>query len=197
MLDHELIIHYEKYLSISIEHCPEVYRPAEDTFLIMDHIIPGNRVLEIGCGSGIISVYCARMGRAVTCCDISQKALECTERNAIRNRVSLTILNSNLFQNVEGKYDTIIFNPPYLPVEDRIQEAEQWNGGQSGFDVIGPFLDKAGAYLDASGSIYIILSSLTNIEGLIEKYKNFVFKEKAHESYFFETLFLYQIFPRS
>ena len=191
-----VIIPYEKYLGIAIEHCQDVYRPAEDTFLIMDNIIPGNRVLEIGCGTGIISIYCARMGRTVTCCDISQKALECTEKNAIRNRVSLTILNSSLFSNIDGKFDTIIFNPPYLPVEDRIEGAEQWNGGPDGFSVIGPFLDKADMFLDTAGSIYIIISSLTEIDALKTKYEKFVFKEKASESFFFETLFLYQIFMK-
>ena len=191
-----VIIPYEKYLGIAIEHCQDVYRPAEDTFLVMDNIIPGNRVLEIGCGTGIISIYCARMGRTVTCCDISQKALECTEKNAIRNRVSLTILNSSLFSNIDGKFDTIIFNPPYLPVEDRIEGAEQWNGGTDGFSVIGPFLDKADLFLDNAGSIYIIISSLTDIDALKTKYEKFVFKEKASESFFFETLFLYQIFMK-
>jgi len=189
-----VIIHYEKYLGISIEHCPGVYRPAEDTFLLLDHLIPGNRVLEIGCGTGIISIYCARMGRNVTCCDISQGALDCAEKNAIRNRVSLNIVNSNLFQNIEGAYDTIIFNPPYLPVEDRFENAEQWNGGSDGFDIIAPFLDSADRYLEDSGSIYIILSSLTDLVSLQNRYKKYTFKEKAKESYFFETLFLFQLF---
>ena len=138
----------------------------------------------------------SRMGRTVTCCDISQKALECTEKNAIRNRVSLTILNSSLFSNIDGKFDTIIFNPPYLPVEDRIEGAEQWNGGTDGFSVIGPFLDKADLFLDNAGSIYIIISSLTDIDALKTKYEKFVFKEKASESFFFETLFLYQLFMK-
>ena len=190
----QLIIHYERYGGISIEHCSGVYHPAEDTYLVMDNLIPGNRVLEIGCGTGIISIYCARMGRHVTCCDISQKALECTEKNAIRNRASLQILNSSLFQNVEGIFDTIIFNPPYLPVEDRMEGAEQWSGGNDGFEVITPFLKGAESHLDEAGSIYTIFSSLTDIQGLISSFPNYVFKEKASESYFFETLFLYQIF---
>ncbi len=189
-----MIIHYEKYSGISIENCERVYRPAEDTFLVLDNIVPGNTVLEIGCGTGIISVYCATLGREVTCCDVSPDARNCTEKNAIRNHVELKILDSQLFNNIDGKYDTIIFNPPYLPTDDRYEESEQWNGGTGGFDVIRPFLKSAPDHLTEGGSIYIILSSLTDIEGLIKEFRNYSFKEKGRQSFFFETIYLFQIF---
>ncbi len=191
-----MIVHYEKYGSISIEHCSKVYGPAEDTFLIMDHIIPGNNVLEIGCGSGIISIYCSKMGRKVTCCDVSEEARKCCERNAMRNHVELEILDSQLFNRIDGKYDTIIFNPPYLPTDDRYEEAAQWNGGQQGFDAVRPFLRDATFHLEDHGSIYIILSSLTEIHGLIGEFPRYTFLEKAKESFFFETIYLYQLFKK-
>lgn len=192
-----MIVHYEKYAGISIENCSGVYHPAEDTFLILDHVIPGNNVLEIGCGSGIISVYCAKLGRNVTCCDVAQTARDCTEKNAIRNKVTLDVIDSQLFRNVTGKFDTIIFNPPYLPSEDRYAESEQWNGGEDGFDAIRPFFKYAADYLEDSGSIYIIFSSLTDIEGLIDEFNDrYTFKEKGRQSFFFETIFLYQVFKK-
>lgn len=191
-----MIIHYERYSGISIESCDKVYRPAEDTFLIMDHIVPGNTVLEIGCGTGIISVYCATLGREVTCCDVSPDARACAERNAIRNHVEIEILDSQLFGNINGKYETIIFNPPYLPTQDRYEESEQWDGGADGFDVTRPFLKSASRFLTEDGSIYIILSSLTDIDGLMEEFKQYSFKEKAKQSFFFETIFLYQLFMK-
>ena len=49
-------------------------------------------------------------------------------------------------------------------------------------------------FLDNAGSIYIIISSLTDVDALKAKYEKFVFKEKASESFFFETLFLYHLF---
>lgn len=190
-----MIIHYDRYAGISIESCDKVYRPAEDTFLILDHILPGNTVLEIGCGTGIISVYCAKLGRTVTCCDVSPSARLCTERNSMRNQVDLKIVDSQLFGNISGEYDTIIFNPPYLPTEDRYEESEQWNGGHDGFDVIRPFLKSASEFLTESGSIYIIFSSLTDVDQLIAEFGQYSFKEKARQSFFFETIFLYQLFP--
>lgn len=191
-----MIVHYEKYGSISIEHCSKVYGPAEDTFLIMDNVIPGNNVLEIGCGTGIISIYCSRLGRKVTCCDVSEEARMCCERNAMRNRVDLEILDSQLFNRIEGSFDTIIFNPPYLPTEDRYEESAQWNGGREGFDVIRPFLKDAQNHLEDHGSIYIILSSLTDIKALADEFSQYTFLEKASQSFFFETIYLYQLFKR-
>lgn len=190
-----LIIHYEKYSGISIESCDRVYRPSEDTFLIMDHIVPGNSVLEVGCGSGIISVYCATLGREVTCCDVSPDARNCAEKNALRNHVKIKVVDSQLFNSITGKYDTIIFNPPYLPTDDQFEESEQWDGGKSGFDVTGPFLKSAKYFLNEGGSIYIILTSLTDVESLMEEFKDYTFKLKAKQSFFFETLYLYQVFP--
>lgn len=191
-----MIIHYEKYAGISIESCEGVYRPAEDTFLVLDNMIPGNSVLEIGSGSGIISVYCAKLGRKVTACDVAQKARDCTEKNAIRNHVDVEIIDSQLFGNISGKFETIIFNPPYLPTSDRYEESEQWDGGIDGFDIIRPFLRSAADHLEDNGSIYIILSSLTDISGLLSEFSNYVFKEKARQSFFFETIYLYQAFKR-
>ncbi|MCL4336038.1 MAG: methyltransferase [Candidatus Thermoplasmatota archaeon] len=188
-----LRIDYEKYNRISIEPCKNVYPPSEDTFLVLDNIVPGHTVLEIGCGSGIISVYCATLGSTVTCCDVSEAALACTEKNAIRNHVTLDLINSNLFQRITGKFDTIIFNPPYLPTEDRIENSEQWDGGTTGFDITRPFLNDAADHLEDGGTIYLILSSLTNIDALVSEYKNYDFKEKARDSFFFETLFLFEI----
>ncbi len=153
-------------------------------------------MLEIGCGTGIISVFCATLGREVTCCDVSPDARNCAEKNAIRNHVDIRIIDSQLFNNLTGKYDTIIFNPPYLPTEDRYEEAEQWNGGTGGFDVIRPFLKSAPEFLNEGGSVYLIMSSLTDIESLIGEFQMYSFKEKARESFFFETIYLYQLFMK-
>lgn len=191
-----LIVHYGKYEGISIEHCSRVYGPAEDTFLIMDNLVPGNTVLEVGCGTGIISVFCCKLGRKVTCCDVSEEARNCSEKNAMRNHVEMDILDSQLFNRIEGYFDTIIFNPPYLPTEDRYEEATQWSGGAEGFDAIRPFLKDASDHLEDHGSIYIILSSLTDIESLIDEFKEYTFMEKARQSFFFETIYLYQLFKR-
>ncbi|WP_298276299.1 HemK2/MTQ2 family protein methyltransferase [Ferroplasma sp.] len=175
---------------INIDYSETVYRPAEDTYLLMDHTKCGQKVLEMGAGTGIISINLALQGHTVTAVDISQDAVELIKHNAGINKVSIEVIESDLFQNIHGKYDTLIFNPPYLPVEN---ESPQWAGGSDGFAVTGRFLASADKYLNRCGNIYIILSDLTDIESFIRKNKNYVFTEIASESFDFESIKLYEL----
>lgn len=181
------------YYGLQIETCEGVYEPAEDTFLLLDNIECGKRVLEIGTGSGIISIFCAKKGSNVTAVDISQKAVECALRNAETNDVSIEVLQSNLFERISGLFDTIIFNPPYLPTEDDIEGSEQWNGGEDGFRVTRPFLKGSKHHIEKNGKIYIILTDLTDIDSLRSEFTEFRFKELARKSFFYERIILYEL----
>ena len=182
-----------EYGNLLIECCDGVYEPSDDTFLVLDNVKCGNRTLEIGTGSGIISVYCAQKGSEVTSADISVKALECAEGNAVLNGVSISLKRSFLFSEISGIYDTIIFNPPYLPTEDNIEGSEQWDGGPDGFRVTRPFLEEADRFLAQDGSIFLILSDLTDIESLISEFRKYTFQEVASVSFDFERIILYEL----
>ena len=84
----------------------------------------------------------------------------------------------------------LLFNPPYLPVEN---ESQQWAGGRDGFDVTGRFLESAANFLSYNGNIYFILSDLTDIESFINKNKNYVFTKIASMSFDFEAIMLYEL----
>lgn len=78
-----------------------------------------NRVLDLCCGSGCIGIALAvRGGAKVTAADISADALEVTERNARRNGVSVDTIRSDFLDGIEGSFDLIVCNPPYLSQED-------------------------------------------------------------------------------
>ena len=173
--------------------CPSVYPPSEDTYLLLESLSPGEKVLEIGCGSGILSVYCAALGSAVTAVDINPLALNCTDMNSRLNHVSVETLLSDLFEKIDDSYDSIIFNPPYLPTEDNIEGSEQWNGGRDGFKVTKAFLNSLGSHLNKGGSAWLVLSSLTDIQSLIDSYKQFTFQKVKSISFFMETLNSYRI----
>ena len=72
-------------------------------------------------------------------------------------------VKSDLFENVEGKFDVIIFNPPYLPEDEREPEDSKTatTGGREGGEIINRFLEEARNYLKKDGRIYLITSSLT------------------------------------
>ena len=78
-----------------------------------------NNVLDLCCGSGCIGIALAVHGGAkVTAADISADALDFTERNARRNGVSVELIRSDFLDEIEGPFDMIVCNPPYLSIED-------------------------------------------------------------------------------
>ncbi len=72
-------------------------------------------MLEIGCGSGIVSISIDLETKVdVTSVDISDKAIENTTINRDMLNSNIKILKSDLFSNVIGKFDLIYSNPPYI-----------------------------------------------------------------------------------
>lgn len=81
------------------------------------------KILDLGTGTGIIGITLKKLTNAfVEVVDISQKALLVTKENAKYHNVDIKITESNWFSNVNGKYDLIISNPPYIK-EDFLLES--------------------------------------------------------------------------
>lgn len=99
--------------------------------------------LDLCCGSGCIGVSLARLGKLkVTSTDISDACLNLTRENAKLNEVALETIQSDLFMKIEGRYDLIVSNPPYLSAADmeQLQPELVWEpslalyGGEDGLD---------------------------------------------------------------
>ncbi len=176
--------------SIKIEVHDGVYEPAEDSYLLIKSIeVKGNeKVLDMGCGCGIIALHLAKKGCNVVAVDINEKAVENTAINAKKNGLKIKCMKSDLFSNIHEKFDLIVFNPPYLPTKN---ENIAWNGGKEGIEVIRKFLSRAYKY---GKKIYIVMSSLCNIEAIKREFKSiYKFEEIAKENFFFEKLFVYKL----
>ncbi|KAA0001513.1 MAG: methyltransferase [Thermoplasmata archaeon] len=145
--------------SIKIKVNSGVYPPSEDSYLLIECIDIGKeKVLEIGTGTGIIALHAAKSGADdVTAVDKNQKAVKNARENAEKNGINIDIKQSDLFSNVDGMFDVIIFNPPYLP-SDKMEEA--WEGGEEGIEITKKFLEDAARHLNPGGRIYIVLSTL-------------------------------------
>ncbi len=167
------------------------YKPDEDTFFLLDNIEPKGRIIEIGAGSGFISFTLAERGYDVTATDIDDDAISHMEKLKKEKRLNLRILKSDLFENIEGKFDTVIFNPPYLP--GNIDEDRTIYGGKNGQEIIEKFLQQADKYLEKGGKIYIVLSSFNNLEDLIRNFPKYKFNKKAEKNFFFHAIYLYEL----
>ncbi|MFH0836538.1 MAG: HemK2/MTQ2 family protein methyltransferase [Candidatus Aenigmatarchaeota archaeon] len=151
---------------IMLEVPGSAYYPADDSELFADFIVKKRvkflrkRVLEIGSGSGLLSILCSRFGADVLAVDINPDAVLATRENAIINKVELVTAESDLFSGVKEKYDIIIFNAPYLPDEDVLTKKAQSINYNKG-DIIKRFLLEYRKYLRKNGKVYILVSSIT------------------------------------
>lgn len=97
--------------------CPLGVSPVrKDTEALLRKVLeqPPGKALELGCGTGYVSIELAKRGWEVTGTDVLLRALEISKKNALSEGVSVEFLHSNLFSHVCGKSDAIIFNPPLV-----------------------------------------------------------------------------------
>jgi release factor glutamine methyltransferase len=175
-----------------------IYQPAEDSSLsseVLENEIPkllkknpNLKFLEIGSGSGIQLETASKNGikkENIFSCDINSEAVvHCKS-------LGFNCVKSDLFSKVKGKFDLIIFNPPYLPEDKREDEESKiaTTGGKSGSEIINNFLKQASFHLTPDGKILLLTSSLT--KKII--WKNYKKKLLKKQKLFFEELYVWGI----
>lgn len=90
--------------------------------MVKDKRLRINNVLDLGTGSGCIAISLCKLAEKnglklpkITASDISGKALYVARYNANKLQANISFVQSNLFQNLKGKYDLILANLPYVP----------------------------------------------------------------------------------
>lgn len=182
-----------RYKNISLNIIENVYEPSEDSFLLADvalsEIKGSELILEVGCGSGIISaVIKANTKASVIGIDINPYAAKCTRENGVE------VIRGDLLSCIKGRFDLIIFNPPYLPTKEHEREYGWLNaaldGGCDGRKVIFRFLEDAGRCLTRGGKILMLVSSLSGIDEIRSRMFSlgYAVEDNRHENYMFEQL---------
>ena len=181
--------------SISVSEHENVYPPSEDSQFLIESldVREGEKILEIGCGSGIVSMHCASNGASVTCVDINPDAVELTKKNFSDNDLKAEILHSDLYSSVNGRFDTIVFNLPYLPVDDEGMLAKAWSGGEDGMGPLPELLKGSKDRLLPGGRVVIVVSSLMDQDRLSSLLEDYEVRELGSLQLFFETLRVLEI----
>ena len=170
----------------------DVYQPAEDSRLLAEAAVEHarGRTLEVGTGSGWVAEQIANQTEAtVVASDYNPAA--CREARAR----GVPAVRADLVAPFRAEsFDTVAFNPPYLPTDpdnewdDSMERA--LSGGESGRAVIDPFLDTVGRILTADGAVLLLVSSLTGFDTVVARAESngFAVSTVRQESYPFETL---------
>ena len=168
------------------------YEPREDSFLILEALaelsLGGLRVLDMGTGSGILAVYCARRGADVTASDIDIEAIRALQLTCDRMGISIKLVTCDLFSKIPERFDIVVFNPPYLPsstIGDRTTD-----GGEAGTEVISRFLSELTQHVVENGRGMLVISSLNDPERLMMRHPDLSFKTLRERSLFFERLYV-------
>lgn len=155
----------QEFMGLDFEVTPDVLIPRQDTECLIETALPfveGKKVLDMCTGSGCIAISLQILGKSVTCdaADLSKEALKVAERNAVKNHAQIQFIQSDLFENVEGKYDVIVSNPPYIPphvIEGLMEEVRVYeprmalDGGVDGLDFYRRITKESVSYLVADG----------------------------------------------
>jgi release factor glutamine methyltransferase len=151
------------YGGIKLEIPPEVFHPGFffSTRLLLGYIkklpIEGKTFLEPGCGSGLISIFAAKKNAIVTATDINPIAIKYVHRNRLSNEVDLTIIESDLFQNIPAQsFDIIAINPPYYKKHPETSLDYAWFCGENG-EYFSNLFAGLGNYIHAGSQVLMVL----------------------------------------
>lgn len=177
-----------------------VYQPAEDSGLLADAAVEfaRGRVLEVGTGSGWVAEQVAEKGNTerVVASDLNPHACR-----SARERGLEAVRGNLLAPFAEGSFETVLFNPPYLPT-DPDNEWDDWmehalSGGESGRRVIEPFLADVRRVLAPEGRALLLISTLTGVEAVRDRAREagLTTRQVAEEAHPYEKLLVLRLDP--
>jgi release factor glutamine methyltransferase len=166
-------------------------RPETETLVeqALSRIRPGDRLLDLGTGSGAIAIALARHTEStVVAIDRSEAALTVARANAARLDVDVEFKLSCWFEDLDGVFNLIVANPPYVAAADphlpalRFEPAEALIGGPDGLLELARIITGAPDYLNAQGWL-LVEHGYDQAEGVAELFRRTGFKsiELVHD----------------
>jgi len=179
---------------------PKVLAPTQavisSQFFIENLLVKkSDEVLDLGTGSGILSIFCAEKVKKIIATDINPYAIKLAKKNFELNNISnAEVRLGDLFNPIKEKFDLIIFNPPYIPKNTsskNLIELALCCG--TNYELIRKFATKSKKYLKPNGRILIIFSNLADLEIIKSIFikENYNLQVVARKKFLFEKFVIY------
>ncbi len=153
-------------------------------------------LLELGCGSGLLSIIATQNGAVVTATDLSQRAIDNTTFNAKQNQVPIEIIYSDMFDRIERRpFDWIVINPPYYARSVKTEEELAWHCGEE-FEYFKKLFWTLKDYMHSTTQVIMVLTVGCELDKIFEiaKIHQFQFELLQEKNVLFDGKdFLYQI----
>lgn len=159
----------QEFMGLDFHVNEHVLIPRQDTECLVERVLPyvdGKRVLDVCTGSGCIAIAIAKLGKPfiVHGVDISEEALAVARQNATELNASVELFAGDLMTKMDGQYDVIVSNPPYIPpsvIEGLMPEVRlhepmlALDGGQDGLEFYRRIAEQAVTRLAPNGRLFL------------------------------------------
>lgn len=163
------IIGWQEFMGLRFKVSPAVLIPRQDTETLVEeamrHLHDGMHILDMCTGSGCILLSLLRYSNDCegVGSDLSEEALAIAEENASSLGLGAEFVQSDLFEKIEGKYEIIVSNPPYIrsgDISGLMEEVREHDplmaldGGEDGLCFYRKIIAQAGEYLYPGGMLF-------------------------------------------
>ena len=182
------IINKAYFMDLELDIEEGVLIPRQDSEVLIEELLKRNindKVLDLCCGSGVLGIAYAYYNKNanVTFVDISEKCISITKKNIVKNKLQnkIKVIKSDLFNKVNGKYDLIISNPPYIKsgdIDKLMVDVKMFephialDGGEKGLYFYNRIIRDAKSYLNDKGSIAVEIG-IDQSEEVINIFNNY------------------------
>jgi release factor glutamine methyltransferase len=161
-------------IRIDLQTNEKVFSPSPHGVFFAEniHINPGEKVIDIGTGTGFLAILAAKQGAVVCATDNNIAAIELAKKNFQLNGVCGECMIGEYFAGFSGQFDVILANLPQKIIIDCPDATHDVNGGAGGNEILLMHLNLAKEHMTRNTRMYIFVYTLTDYQSTLRFINN-------------------------